>query len=1033
MRRITLILLFIVTYATTLLASNSGGYLSDSVSNVRPQIFRSSASPQYFLQPHIPTSPQAAAFQRVGDFKVENASGMPDIMIPLYEIDHFGYKIPLALRYIATPLKPGYNYDVNGYGWAFTIGSCISRTIEGVPDENFNFELSDNVLYQGYIDKPNGIAEDLKTYNFQFDKFNAVLPDGRSFQFFITNQNNNFQIKVSDCRFKDISLLRNGKDIQGFIVYDENGVEYHFNDADYSMESQYAGHKVAWHLSRIIIPNIKSPIYFNHEKTIAQLHIDGYDEPIVSLSHEYVTDTYVSGYPSRVNVGYRESKTNVHYKMRLLTRISCGGKTVDFNYENSAVESHYNYLANITISERGFSRTFKMDYTKKDVQGIPLALLKQITMTGSGSSLDSLVYKFEHYSSGPFYCTDYWGNWTNGDYRQNIGEFNFYAGFLPMYNSEINGSPLLRIIDKEPNDRCPYQKLNLTGRPTHRPARQATPPSYHAILRSITYPTGGKTVFDFESHQFVSATASNGDYIATKKQRNVMVGGGFRIKSITNYDSDGKEVSVKNYRYGPTIKEIQSRGLNLPYKQNSNFNQHVGYGEPVVDPNIKTFSQFSSSRQLPTPVLHMLLGLSPDGRKVSFTDPLNYGNGTNYNWRYDCHFSAVFFRNLLNGRTAVVYPEITEYHGDIGYNDNNLEHITGKTVYYYDIYDHNGDSTYFSRLEYVGNQLVLDESNTPKDYLVRKEIYANDVFCKLLQKEEYNYNSESNGISDYRYIDNYSPGCYPRIIYPYDILISRYCSIGRSYNIGTTTYQYHNNGTYKTQEGLMYNEYGLIKQREYSGDVEKKTTYKYPSLTDTTSEISRKLAERHMMSTVLECKTTASGIASTSIDGYKISYTEFPSGIFPSCLYNLSLIDGIEKGYQEEIQVLSYTNHGNPSEVVDRSGTHTVYLWDSSGQLLAEFKNATYNQLNSAMSAIGNTADFAALRNLPMMKDVQITTWTYQPLAGVSSVTDPSGRKVFYDYDGIGRLVEIYYYEGNIVSPSNKKVIKQYHYHTKTR
>ena len=77
-------------------------------------------NPPVLLTPSIPASPQAEAFQRLGNYSINNASGMPNISIPLFEIDHYGYKIPLALRYIAKPLKPGYNYDVTGHGWTLT-------------------------------------------------------------------------------------------------------------------------------------------------------------------------------------------------------------------------------------------------------------------------------------------------------------------------------------------------------------------------------------------------------------------------------------------------------------------------------------------------------------------------------------------------------------------------------------------------------------------------------------------------------------------------------------------------------------------------------------------------------------------------------------------------------------------------------------------------------------------------------------------------------------------------------------------------
>ena len=52
---------------------------------------------------------------------------------------------------------------------------------------------------------------------------------------------------------------------------------------------------------------------------------------------------------------------------------------------------------------------------------------------------------------------------------------------------------------------------------------------------------------------------------------------------------------------------------------------------------------------------------------------------------------------------------------------------------------------------------------------------------------------------------------------------------------------------------------------------------------------------------------------------------------------------------------------------------------------------------------------------------------------GVTSQTDAAGTTTYYDYDGLGRLTEVYRYHGNIVSSANKEVISRYDYHTKTQ
>jgi len=98
--------------------------------------------------PSIPTSPQAEAFSRYGEYSINYQTGVPDISIPLYEINQRGYKLPVALMYYPQPLKPGYNYDVFGHGWGLSINSCISRTIESIPDEWKDFKLETNWFNQ---------------------------------------------------------------------------------------------------------------------------------------------------------------------------------------------------------------------------------------------------------------------------------------------------------------------------------------------------------------------------------------------------------------------------------------------------------------------------------------------------------------------------------------------------------------------------------------------------------------------------------------------------------------------------------------------------------------------------------------------------------------------------------------------------------------------------------------------------------------------------------------------------------------------
>ena len=51
-----------------------------------------------------------------------------------------------------------------------------------------------------------------------------------------------------------------------------------------------------------------------------------------------------------------------------------------------------------------------------------------------------------------------------------------------------------------------------------------------------------------------------------------------------------------------------------------------------------------------------------------------------------------------------------------------------------------------------------------------------------------------------------------------------------------------------------------------------------------------------------------------------------------------------------------------------------------------------------------------------------ITTYTYIPLVGVSTITDPKGNKTTYKYDALGRLVQVKDRDNNILTEN------EYHY-----
>ena len=53
-----------------------------------------------------------------------------------------------------------------------------------------------------------------------------------------------------------------------------------------------------------------------------------------------------------------------------------------------------------------------------------------------------------------------------------------------------------------------------------------------------------------------------------------------------------------------------------------------------------------------------------------------------------------------------------------------------------------------------------------------------------------------------------------------------------------------------------------------------------------------------------------------------------------------------------------------------------------------------------------------------------VSTYTYDPLIGVTSMTDPRGQTIYYEYDEFNRLKHVKDQDGNILSKND------YHYAT---
>lgn len=1024
------------------------------------------------IVPTIPTSPQAAAFLKYGDHNINYATGIPNIDIPLFAVNHHRYEIPVSLKYNPQPLKPGYNYDVFGQGWSLSINSCISRTIEGTPDELRNFQIEYTKLADYYFNPPsNAIIPpynhvDLATINTAFDKFSAVLPDGTSFDFIIDGNN----IKVSEGRQVKITYTNTTSNINSFTIIDEKGIKYSFNEGDSPRpgSASYQNY-VSWKLSQIDLPDTPEPIVFNYNYTIQSPYDSACGESGIKIEYgtEIVQNEPTGSGPIYISIANSSdypSYSGTSYKMKLLSSISYGNTEIYFDFKDSNTLSSYNYVEKIRMKYN--SAIIKQIELKESIYTIyslcmqtPVAKLDKIAITGSNSLDKPLTYQMDYkYSDYHFFGTDHWGYLNARDTSYDVANFNL---FVPI--DYINQFPdflvhsRISAVNKSTQDINPYYKIKLCQVPND--IRLPGTANEHGILSKIKYPTGGYTEFEFENHRYLSSINSDGDYIPEIANRQSANAAGFRIKKIVDYVSEGKISQSKNFEYGTLTSEFS----------------HTGLGVAALEPNILTYMTYSeynlhTYNDDPKFIRNMVLGFDPNGIHTSFLDPFKV-NALYYqnveHWKWQCVFSPENFRKVLGGRPAVLYPFTTVYYGNIEDNGIFTPNTTvGKTTYSYDItqpgYDLMGkwmDNIFFEAPYYNGTTIVYLQNSVFYNNLKEKIDYKlNDNHFYPVKNINYTYTTEAVSVANFIYNNPIpmplSGGYFKSYIQnnnfftntSYNLWLSR---ISSEYE---TSY-FENGNSLSTSKDYFYNgRKQLIKTRTSNSRSEiVEENFKYPELeiSGGTTSIIQNMVNKNIISPVIESTTKKSELPSTSADkiinGFKINYFEFPttnaSIIKPFESFDLEIIPS-GNIYTLKDKITKYSANGNPLEYLSKNTIYSSYEYGYSDQyMVVKAENVNQATLSSAINA-SLPAGFSNLESLlnsftipngnwrifntnlrnNLPANSFVTTYTYDPLIGVTSITDPKGDTITYTYDSFGRLQNVKDKDGNILSEN------EYHY-----
>jgi len=546
MKKILLTLLISITFSVYS-QTNSGSQIQNSVNSIAPK------------------SPDAAALFRYTETPVSLYTGVPNINIPIYTIKEGDIEVPISISYHGGGIKVTDEASSVGLGWSLNAGGRVSHIIArtndfslngyynvypktispqyggitGCPQLPWNTATYNGAYYTDWFMKIDNSNQSTSTiyegFDFQPDLFLINLPH-KSYKAYLDmaktiKPNGVIKFLISEQENIDLKLVgtHNPGGNYNFTVRDENGLNYYFDRGEITIRE--TGWNAISGLSRILskIEDTKgNTVTFYNSNSTRNARLSG----CKNTRTEFL---YPSG--NIYNLGYDKQNGMTDCTKQLtdesyLEKIEFTNGKIEFNwtaredvynskklssikiYNNYKLIKQYDFNYDYFIATDNLNTNQIATWLGASNNNIFTHRLRLLNIT---ESITNEKYSFEYNSTYNLpnklsYSSDFWG-YFNGQSNSDT--------FIPDPEKYIKGETVYNVTSFKKDDNN-YWYEESSAPPTFDPNNGGTqiytnfsPDGKHYLsdrrtslyslagtLTAISYPTGGKTQYEYEPNTF---------------------------------------------------------------------------------------------------------------------------------------------------------------------------------------------------------------------------------------------------------------------------------------------------------------------------------------------------------------------------------------------------------------------------------------------------------------------------------------------------------------------------------------------------